>query len=634
MSGDFGTGTTVSTVAITSLLQAGQYDGQVVQVAGRLTAGDGGGGAFRWAKSSTAAADAGITFAVAGVTIGRWVRVSTSPVSVKFFGAVGDGVTDDYAALLAASTYINAVGKGTLLFPAGDYYVGRYATATNGVVSPLYFVGCNGLQIIGNGAKISLKGNYYRDAQTTATLCGVVIQQCNDVAITGLEIDGNLDLTTTVGGLSEPASYGVYILSCNRVALANLYIHHMMTDGVNIRDGGTSNPRIASKNISGMNVVSTYNGRQGMSVVQGRFITFINSEFSYAGRAGIGFSPQAGVDIEPGRSTATAAPNQMDVNTGEVQFVNCLFTENANGQFLSAYSTTADGVRLDGCQFLAGAGGSSQSVLFILQNPRAVAKNCVFDFGTSGACQAYFGFSVDTVSELTVRDNIFYLRKAAQKITNTQLKATIFEGNRIYILGTVPHAGTQSHLSVVNTNGVFRNNYVWAAKELYSDGGAGDRHIIFDYRPKISEGNTFETDLLAASGDTGTGHFANSYGASTIVINDRHTGTAVGTADTFRPVYNSNIDTNLPYNQNQTGSGAAVYDPPSLADGAGTTTTVAVTGAAGGDYVEASFSRDLAGITLTAWVSATNVVSVRFQNESGGVLDLGSGTLRVRVKKP
>lgn len=81
-------------------------------------------------------------------------------------------------------------------------------------------------------------------------------------------------------------------------------------------------------------------------------------------------------------------------------------------------------------------------------------------------------------------------------------------------------------------------------------------------------------------------------------------------------------------------TGSATYDPPSLADAAGATTTVTVTGAALGDYVEAvSFDKDLQGITLTAYVSAANTVSVRFQNESGGVLDLASGTLRARVRK-
>jgi hypothetical protein len=80
-------------------------------------------------------------------------------------------------------------------------------------------------------------------------------------------------------------------------------------------------------------------------------------------------------------------------------------------------------------------------------------------------------------------------------------------------------------------------------------------------------------------------------------------------------------------------AGSAVYDPPNLADGAGTTTTVTVTGAALGDYARASFSLDLQGIVLTAWVSAADTVSVRFQNESGGALDLASGTLRARVEK-
>ena len=79
--------------------------------------------------------------------------------------------------------------------------------------------------------------------------------------------------------------------------------------------------------------------------------------------------------------------------------------------------------------------------------------------------------------------------------------------------------------------------------------------------------------------------------------------------------------------------GSATYDPPNLVDGAGVTTTVGVAGAVLGDFTLASFSLDLQGITVTSYVSAANVVSVRFQNESGGALDLASGTLKVRVIK-
>lgn len=80
--------------------------------------------------------------------------------------------------------------------------------------------------------------------------------------------------------------------------------------------------------------------------------------------------------------------------------------------------------------------------------------------------------------------------------------------------------------------------------------------------------------------------------------------------------------------------GEATYDPPNLVDGAGTTTTVTVPGALLGDKAMASFSLDVQGITVTADVSAANTVAVRFQNETGGAVDLASGTLRAWAFRP
>jgi len=42
--------------------------------------------------------------------------------SVKDYGAKGDGVTDDTAAIQAAVNAIKAKGRGTLFFPQGDYF--------------------------------------------------------------------------------------------------------------------------------------------------------------------------------------------------------------------------------------------------------------------------------------------------------------------------------------------------------------------------------------------------------------------------------------------------------------------------------------------------------------------------------
>ena len=76
----------------------------------------------------------------------------------------------------------------------------------------------------------------------------------------------------------------------------------------------------------------------------------------------------------------------------------------------------------------------------------------------------------------------------------------------------------------------------------------------------------------------------------------------------------------------------ATMDFGNLADAAGETNTIAVPGVALGDLVVGvSLGLDISGITVTAYVSAANVVSVRVQNESGGALDILTSTVRVIV---
>jgi len=79
---------------------------------------------------------------------------------------------------------------------------------------------------------------------------------------------------------------------------------------------------------------------------------------------------------------------------------------------------------------------------------------------------------------------------------------------------------------------------------------------------------------------------------------------------------------------------SSTLDVASLLDAAGATSTVTVVGAALGDFVPfVSLSVDIQSITVTAWVSAANVVSVRFQNEAAATIDLASATLRLVVVK-
>ena len=81
-----------------------------------------------------------------------------------------------------------------------------------------------------------------------------------------------------------------------------------------------------------------------------------------------------------------------------------------------------------------------------------------------------------------------------------------------------------------------------------------------------------------------------------------------------------------------TWSVVATLNASSLADTVGETNTIAVPGVALGDIVlNVSMGVDVSGISVTPYVSAAGVVSIRFQNESGGALDLASTTVRCVV---
>ena len=80
-------------------------------------------------------------------------------------------------------------------------------------------------------------------------------------------------------------------------------------------------------------------------------------------------------------------------------------------------------------------------------------------------------------------------------------------------------------------------------------------------------------------------------------------------------------------------NGSETKDWGNLGDGNELTEDLTVTGAALGDYAVATMSIDFTDLTITASVTASNTVTVVLGNFTGGAIDLGSGTLTVKVFK-
>ena len=80
----------------------------------------------------------------------------------------------------------------------------------------------------------------------------------------------------------------------------------------------------------------------------------------------------------------------------------------------------------------------------------------------------------------------------------------------------------------------------------------------------------------------------------------------------------------------------AVVDPASVATSANGTDTITVNGVALGDIVLAK-SFAVAGsegqVTVTAYVSAPNTVTLLYTNNTAGAIDLASGTVKLVVAR-
>ena len=88
-----------------------------VTMKGYSTANDGGGGTFIWAAGDNTTADDATVIQCTSGPVGRYKRIFTGPLNVKWFGAKLDGVTDDAAAINAANVAAIFLGGWNIVIP-------------------------------------------------------------------------------------------------------------------------------------------------------------------------------------------------------------------------------------------------------------------------------------------------------------------------------------------------------------------------------------------------------------------------------------------------------------------------------------------------------------------------------------
>ena len=234
-------------------------------------------GWFAQDPSDTATPDNGGTVVVDGRGR-RWKREYSGLPSIKWFGAKGDGTTDDTQACKAA------VAATDYLF----WDPGTYVVECTSKDAALLVVSKRGLHWSGYGATVQAKAG--STAKGYSWICRIRVS--SNVLIEGLTIDGNR------GKRPQPfhsASHCLFIEGGADTVLRDVTMVNSTFDGICI---SANSPRILAQYPTRMllaNVVVENAYRNGLSVTGGHGITIRGGRFSGTN----GTLPEAGIDIEP-----------------------------------------------------------------------------------------------------------------------------------------------------------------------------------------------------------------------------------------------------------------------------------------------------------------------------------------------
>ncbi|KGQ19836.1 hypothetical protein LF41_2339 [Lysobacter dokdonensis DS-58] len=200
-----------------------------------------------------------------------------SVLDVRDYGAKGDGIHDDTAAINAAIKALPADG-GTVFVPAGRYLV----DAVKSIVlrSNMHFR-------LDPKAVLVCKPNNVEKAYV------VYAYKVSDVEISGGQVVG--DRYSHLGTTGE-WGHAVFVRGSQRVTVRDMRLSDCWGDGMSIGAALVYGAApIPCEDIVVANIVSTNNRRQGLSIGRGTNITVRDSEFSYSN----GTAPECGIDIEP-----------------------------------------------------------------------------------------------------------------------------------------------------------------------------------------------------------------------------------------------------------------------------------------------------------------------------------------------
>ena len=279
--------------------------------------------------------------------------------NIQSFGAKGNDKTSDQDAFKKAADFFNdRGGNGMLVIPKGTYIIGRQVFTGGQLNKPAYqgedvihltrirnfsIEGTAGAILkytkgmrMGSFSPITGKennngNNFVNLAYAAIPGTCILIDNCTDVTITNLELDGNnqnIILGGVYGDVGRQVPHtGIFILNSKKISVDNINAHHFGLDGMVVSNIKSDTP----DSIQLANSIFEYNSRQGLSWVGGNQLYVKNCKFNHMGKGKFSSSPGAGVDVE-----AEVGPVRNGI------FENCEFVDNNGNGFVADSGDSGD----------------------------------------------------------------------------------------------------------------------------------------------------------------------------------------------------------------------------------------------------------------------------------------------------